>query len=76
MDDVLYFKSDGENRAEYEAAGLAPFCFEKKGETVVTGYYAAPEEAFESAEVMARWARSAYGAALRKARGRPRPRRR
>jgi DNA transformation protein and related proteins len=76
MDDVLYLKSDAENRAEYAAAGLTPFSFEKEGETVVTGYYAAPEEVFESAEVMARWARIAYGAALRKAKAKRAPRKR
>ena len=73
-DDTLYFKSDDENRAEFERASPGPFVFEKKGEQVVTHYFAVPEDAFEDARVMARWARLGYAAALRAARKR-RPRR-
>ena len=73
-DDTLYFKSDDENRAQFERASPGPFTFEKKGETVVTHYFAVPEDAFEDARVMARWARLGYAAALRAARKR-RPRR-
>ena len=73
-DDTLYFKSDDENRAQFERASPGPFTFEKKGETVVTHYFAVPEDAFEDAQVMTRWARLGYAAALRAARKR-RPRR-
>jgi DNA transformation protein len=72
--DTLYFKSDDENRAAFEAASPGPFTFEKKGERVVTHYYAVPEDAFEDAAVMARWARLGYAAALRAAK-KPRSRR-
>ena len=71
--DTLYFKSDDENRAQFERASPGPFTFEKKGERIVTHYYAVPEDAFEDAEVMAKWARLGYAAALRAAK---RPRRR
>lgn len=67
MDDTLYFKSDEGSRAEFEARGLVPFAFDKEGERVVTHYYAAPEEVFESPAEMARWARLGYAAALRAA---------
>ena len=67
VDDTLYFKSDEGNRAEFEARGLVPFTFEKDAERIVTHYYAAPEEVFEDAAEMARWARLAYAAALRAA---------
>ncbi len=73
-EDTLYFKSDDENRAEFERASPGPFVFEKKGERIVTHYYAVPEDALEDSEVMARWARLGYAAALRAAR-RPRSRR-
>lgn len=67
-DDVLYFKTDEENRAEFDARGLAPWVYEPKdGKGMVTQYRQAPEEGFEDSQVMARWARSAYGAALRAA---------
>ena len=73
-DDTLYFKSDDENRAQFERASPGPFTFRKKGETVVTHYFAVPEDAFEDPQVMARWARLGYAAALRAAR-KPRKRR-
>jgi DNA transformation protein len=67
FDDTLYFKADARTRVDFEARGLEPFAFEKRkgGETILTSYFRAPEEALESPEVMARWARAAYGAALR-----------
>lgn len=72
--DTLYFKGDDENIAQMRAESPGPFTFEKKGETVVTHYYAVPEDAFEDRAVMTRWARLGYGAALRAAsRRRPRP---
>ena len=75
-DDTLYFKSDDESRAEFERASPGPFTFEKKGETIVTHYYAVPEDAFEDPRVMARWARLGYAAALRAAKAKRRPRKR
>jgi len=64
---TLYFKSDDENRDEFERESPGPFTFGKKGETVVTHYYAVPEDAFEDPQVMARWARLGYACALRAA---------
>ena len=72
--DTLYFKGDDENIPEMKRASPGPFTFEKQGETVITHYYAAPEDAFEDRDVMTRWARLGYGAALRAA-SRQRPRR-
>ena len=74
--DTLYFKGDDENIPEMARASPGPFTFEKKGETVVTHYYAAPEDAFEDRDVMTRWARLGYGAALRAASRRRPPRER
>ena len=74
-DDTLCLKADDENLAEFERAGLKPFVYEMKGgDSIVMHYYQAPEEALENAEVMAKWARSAYGAALRKAAAKSKPR--
>ncbi len=66
MDGRLYLKTDEANRAEFDARKLEPFTFEKGGEAVVAGYRAAPEEALEDPHAMARWAKGAYAAALRK----------
>jgi DNA transformation protein len=74
--DTLFFKTDDENRAEFERSSPGPFTFEKKGERIVTHYYAVPEEALDDAAVMARWARLGYAAALRRAKAPRRPRKR
>lgn len=67
-EDTLYLKADDETRAEFEALGREPFVFRHTGgETIVTSYYLAPDEALESPAEMADWARKAYGAALRAA---------
>ena len=65
---TLYFKTDDATRAEFERASSGPFTFVKKGERIVTHYYAVPEDALEDPQAMARWARLAYAAALRAAR--------
>ncbi len=66
-DDVLYFKVDDENRAEFVPLGLGPFIYESKGKTTALGYFRCPDDALESPAVMASWASSGYGAALRAA---------
>ena len=66
-DETLYLKADDDNRAEFDARGLEPFTFEKKGERIETHYRAVPEEALEDPAEMARWARLGYAAALRAA---------
>jgi DNA transformation protein len=74
--DTLFFKTDDECRPEFERRSPGPFTFEKKGERIVTHYYAVPEEALEDAAVMARWARLGFAAALRAAKAPKRPRKR
>ena len=64
-EDTLYLKVDGETRADFEAAGLAPFVYSLKTGDITMSYFQAPDEALESAEVMADWARRAYAVALR-----------
>ena len=64
-EDALYLKVDDESRAEFEAAGMAPFVYSMKTGEITMSYYQAPEEALESPDVMADWARKAYAAALR-----------
>ena len=67
-DDTLYLKTDAQNRARFEAQGLAPFVFRAKdGKKTAMSYRRAPDEALERPEVMAEWARYGYEAALRAA---------
>lgn len=63
--DTLYFKTDEANRGDFAAAGMTPFGFERQGRRMVTSYFEAPAEVFDDPETLARWARSAYEAALR-----------
>src|SRR2546423_2098167 len=68
LDDTLYLKADDANDAEFDARGLEACVYPmKSGDSIVMRYRRAPEDALEDADVMARWARSAYGAALRAA---------
>lgn len=67
-DDTLYLKTDAENRADFDALGLEPFVFHQKdGDTIETSYCRAPEDALESPDAMADWAKRGYAAALRAA---------
>ena len=74
-DDSLYLKIDDDSRGEFEAAGLEPFRYTKKGKSYQMSYHAAPEDALEDAELLRDWARKAVDAAMRAARS-ERPRKR
>jgi DNA transformation protein and related proteins len=63
--DALYLKVDEANRSEFERAGATPFAYETRGRWIVMSYFSAPDQALESRELAAPWARSAYAAALR-----------
>jgi len=67
--DTLYLKVDDESRSEFEAAGLDPFRYTKKGKSYQMSYHTAPEDALEDAELLRDWARKAVDAAMRAARG-------
>lgn len=73
--DTLYLKVDDTTRPAYEAAGMGPFTYRRKGEAAALGYYQAPEAAMDDPEVMRDLARDAFAVALRaqaaKARKRP-----
>lgn len=67
-DGRLYLKVDDETRPRFVAAGSAPFTYDGgDGKPVAMSYWSVPDEALESAEEMAPWARLARAAALRKA---------
>ncbi len=67
--DTLYLKVDDESRGEFEAAGLEPFRYTKKGKSYQMSYHAAPEDALEDTELLRDWARKAVDAAMRTAHG-------
>lgn len=66
MDGSVYFKVDAATRAQFDAAGSAPFVYESGGKRVTMSYWLVPEAAMESAQAMQPWARLAVEAARRK----------
>jgi DNA transformation protein len=72
--DVLYFKVDDSNRADYEAQGSGPFRPYRDKKTVMS-YYEVPVEIVENREELVAWAAKAYAAALRSRRQSPRKQR-
>jgi DNA transformation protein len=66
VDDVLYFKADGESRGTFEAEGLDAFSYETRdGRNTIMSFMRAPERCLDDTEEMAAWCRLAYDAALR-----------
>ena len=75
-DETIYLRADDQNRPAFEAAGSQPFRYPlKTGEEFEIGYWRMPEEALESPELAADWARGSLEAAMRKkaAKGKKRP---
>lgn len=65
-DEVLYFKVDDGNRADYETLGLRPFK-PLDDKPVTLSYYPPPESALDEQDELLRWARLAFAAAVRAA---------
>jgi len=63
--DTLWLKADGETRGIFEAAGCRPFVYHAKGKAMQLNYYSAPEDAMESPQLMAQWARLSLACALK-----------
>ncbi|OGR01672.1 MAG: hypothetical protein A2511_09765 [Deltaproteobacteria bacterium RIFOXYD12_FULL_50_9] len=64
-DDVLYFKVDDTNKAEYLAAGSGPFR-PFGAESYIMGYYEVPAEILEDRDLLKEWAAKAFQVALGK----------
>lgn len=65
IESTLYLKADGQNRADFEAAGCERFSYSREGKPARLNFYQAPGEAMEAPRRMLPWARSALAAALR-----------
>lgn len=63
--ETLWLKSDEATHPRFEAAGCRRFTYAMRGVARSMGYYSAPEEALESPQLMAPWARQAFECALR-----------
>lgn len=65
-DDELYLKADERTQARFEAEGLGPFRYAKKGgQTVVMSYWRAPERLLDEPDALRDWARDALEVARR-----------
>jgi len=64
-DETFYLKADERNRPDFEARGLPPFTYTRKGKELSMSYYQAPHDAMESSGVLCRWAERAFNAAVR-----------
>jgi len=63
-DDQLYFKTTAAGRAAFEAEGLGPFTYTKKGtDAVLTSYWQAPERLLDEPDELIGWARDAVRSA-------------
>ena len=62
--DQLWLKADAGSRARFEAAGCARFSYTARGVPRSMNYYSAPQDAMESPQLMAPWARLALESAL------------
>lgn len=62
---TLWLKADAETRGRFEAAGCRRFTYMAKGKPRSVDYYSAPEDALESPQLMAPWARQALACAVK-----------
>ena len=64
--DEMRLKADAVTAPAFEAAGATQWTYEGKGgKPVKMPYWTVPEDSFDDPEIMARWVRMAYAAALR-----------
>ncbi|MBB5701913.1 DNA transformation protein [Ochrobactrum daejeonense] len=71
--DELLFKADELTAPQFVDAGSVQWTFEgrKGGEPIAMPYWSVPSEAFDDLEIMTKWARLAYEAALRSEKAKP-----
>ena len=67
----LWLKADAASQARFEAAGCERFVYQAKDKAMSMNYYSAPDEAMESPQQMAPWARLALEAALKARQSKP-----
>jgi DNA transformation protein and related proteins len=71
----VFLKTDEVSRADFSAAGSAPFTYVAKGKSRPTSYWRLPAIAHDEAEELRRWAKMGLEAARRAADVRVKPKR-
>lgn len=61
----LYLKVDAQSRPQFEAAGLQPFTYSRRGKLVALSFHRAPERVFDEPDQARHWGTLALAAALR-----------
>jgi DNA transformation protein and related proteins len=67
IDGAVLLKADAETKHEFEAAGAVQWVYQSNRslKPVAMPYWSIPEDAYDDPDVMAKWVRLAYEAALR-----------
>jgi DNA transformation protein len=61
----IYLKADRHSAARFQEAGSRPFVYQGKDRPITISYWSLPDQAFEDADELVRWAKFALEAALR-----------
>ena len=72
IDETLYLKVDGGNRATFEAVGMEPFTYLNRGRRVALPYWEAPAAVIEEPDQLREWAAASLAVARRAAMAKPR----
>jgi DNA transformation protein len=72
-DGVVYLKADRHSATRFQEAGSRPFVYQGKDRPIAVSYWSLPDQAFEDADQLVFWAKSAVEAALRAGPKRPKP---
>jgi DNA transformation protein len=67
VDDTLYLKADQQLAPQFQALGLEPFQYPRRGRLVALSFYEAPDGLYDDPDEAKRWASLAHEAALRAA---------
>lgn len=71
-DETLYLKADDSTTDAFEAEGMAPFTYDKKGKASVMSYWQVPDRLLDDQDELVCWARDALAIAAAKKRLKPR----
>ena len=75
VDGVIFLKADDETTPQFEAEGLSPFSYQRKGRPrTIMSYWRMPERLYDDPDELADWARRAMTVAQRSATKSKRPR--
>ena len=55
----LFFKTDAQSQADYQARGMEPFTYESKGRTLTMSYHEVPPDVLDNPMELVAWARRA-----------------